>query len=139
MKALFFLLMVYLLLAAGCGKTEKETQKNKQREQEQIESENDTTSLTPAESFAAAMTQEILNDETEVELESILAEKVYPLVSGSKKVTLDKISSSLYLLKYFNENTETNILIQKFYNPSEDSFSFEITETRTNNIKQFVK
>jgi hypothetical protein len=139
MKALFFLLMVYLLLAAGCGKTEKETQKNKQRDQEQIESENDTTSLTPAESFAAAMTQEILNDETEVELESFLAEKVYPLVSGSKKVTLDKISSSLYLLKYFNENTETNILIQKFYNPSEDSFSFEITETRTNNIKQFVK
>jgi len=139
MRAGIFLLPVFLLFSAGCGKNDKESQFNKHAEQEQIESGNDTTSLTPAESFAAALTQEILKDETEVELESFLADNVYQLVSGSKKVTIDKISSSLYLIKYINENTEKNILIQKYYNPAEDSFSFEITETNTNNIKQFVK
>ncbi|MCU0373447.1 MAG: hypothetical protein MUE56_09435 [Ignavibacteria bacterium] len=133
------MLPVFLLITAGCGKNDKESQIKIQQEQELIESGNDTSSLTPAESFAAALTQEILNDETEVELESFLAEKVYPLVSGSKKVTIDKISSSLYLIKYFNENTEKNILIQKYYIPAEDSFSFEITETNTNSIKQFVR
>jgi bisphosphoglycerate-dependent phosphoglycerate mutase len=139
MRAWIFLLPVFLLITAGCGKNDKESQIKIQQEQELIESGNDTSSLTPAESFAAALTQEILNDETEVELESFLAEKVYPLVSGSKKVTIDKISSSLYLIKYFNENTEKNILIQKYYIPAEDSFSFEITETNTNSIKQFVR
>jgi len=139
MKAGIFLFLVFLLFSAGCRKKDKDAQNNKQSGQEQIESGNDTTSLSPAESFAAALTQEILNDETEVELESFLAEKVYPLVSGSKKVTIDKISSSLYLIKYFNENTEKNILIQKYYNPAKDSFSFEISETNTNNLKQFVK
>jgi hypothetical protein len=139
MRAGIFLFLMFLLLASGCGKVDKETQNDKQREKERIESESDTSSLTPAESFAAAMTQEILKDDSEVELESFLAEKVYPIISGSKKVTIDKISSSLYLLKYFNENTEKNMLIQKYYNPAEDSFSFEITETATNNIKQFLK
>jgi|WetSurSiteA1Bulk_404760.scaffolds.fasta_scaffold282443_1 hypothetical protein len=139
MKAGIFLFLVLLLISSGCGKIDKETLNDKQREKEQIDTESDTSSLTPSESFAAAMTQEILNDETEVELESFLAEKVYPLVSGSKKVTIDKISSSLYLIKYFNEKTEKNIIIQKYYIPAEDSFSFEITETNTNNIKQFVK
>lgn len=139
MKAGIFLLLAFLLLSGGCSKKDNNEHFIKQPEQEQIESGNDTTSLTPAESFAAALTQEILKDETEVELESFLADNVYPFVSGSKKVTIDKISSSLYLIKYFKENTEKNILIQKYYNPAEDSFSFEITETNTNNIKQFVK
>jgi hypothetical protein len=139
MRAGIFLFLVFLLIASGCRKVEKETQNDKQREKERIESESDTSSLTPAESFAVAMTQEILNDDTEIELESFLGEKVYPIVSGSKKVTIDKISSSLYLLKYFKENSEKNILIQKYYNPSGDNFAFEIIETNTNNIKQFVK
>jgi hypothetical protein len=139
MRAGIFLLPVFLLFTAGCGKNDNESQFNKQPEQEQIESGNDTTSLTPAESFAAALTQEILKDESEVELESFLSEKIYPIISGSKNVTIDKISSSLYLLKYYKENTEKNMLIQKYYNPAEDSFSFEITETTTNNVKQFVK
>jgi hypothetical protein len=101
--------------------------------------ENDTASLTPAESFAASLCQSILNDDTEVELESFLIEVVYPKLSSSTKVTIDKISSSLYMIKYVDGLSDKYLLIQKYYNPQNDEIMFDMTETSVTTAKQFLK
>lgn len=133
---LSFLLISVIFL--GCGKDKEIKEKNEKAMQQEME-ENDTVSLTPAESFGAVLTQSILNDESEVELELFLSETVYPKVSASSNVTIDKISSSLYILKYFEGTAEKYLLIQKYYNPKEDSITFEMTETTLTTAKQFLK
>lgn len=131
-----FLLISVMFL--GCGKEKEIKEKNEKVIQQDME-ENDTVSLSPSESFGAVLTQSILNDESEVELESFLSETVYPKVSSSSKVTIDKISSSLYILKYFEGTAEKYLLIQKYYNPKDDSISFEMTGTSLTTAKQFLK
>jgi|WetSurMetagenome_2_1015567.scaffolds.fasta_scaffold285853_2 hypothetical protein len=138
-RALFFILIIFSVFLFGCNKT-KDTGKNTaENTEQQTDNDVDTTDMTPAEAFASALVQDILNVENELELEDFLIDNIYPKLSGSQKVTIDRISSSLFLLKYYEGTTEKNILIQKFYNPKEDEIYFESTETSTNNLKQFLK
>ncbi|MFA5011353.1 MAG: hypothetical protein WC644_05305 [Ignavibacteria bacterium] len=130
--------LIFSVIVMGCGKEKEIKEQNEKVLQQEME-ENDTTSLTPAESFGAVLAQSILNDESEVELESFLSESVYPKVSSASKVTIDKISSSLYLIKYYEGTAEKYLLIQKYYNPKEDSITFDITETGLTTSKQFLK
>lgn len=138
-RVLFSILIVFSVLIFGCDK-KKDTVKNTPDNTEQTnQSSEDTTEMTPAEAFASALVQDILNEENEPELEDFLTDNIYPKLSGSQKVTIDRISSSLFLLKYYEGTTEKNILIQKYYNPKEDEIYFESAETSTNNLKQFLK
>jgi len=131
----FLLISVFVF---GCSKEKEIKEKNEKAIQQEMD-ENDTVSLTPAESFGAALAQSILNDETEVELESFLSEVVYPNVSKSSKVTIDKISSSLYLLKFYEGTSEKYMLLQKYYNPQKDSIMFDMTEKSLTTVKQFLR
>lgn len=137
-KFSFLSFLIFSLFLFGCGKEKEIKEKNEKAIQQEL-NDNDTTSLTPAESFGAALSQSILNDESEVELESFLSEAVYPKVSNSSKVTIDKISSSLYLLKYYDGASEKYLLIQKYYNPQKDIIMFDITDTSLTTAKQFLK
>ncbi len=145
MKSVFLSLIIVcfsaFLLVAGCGKEKSINTANEQKQQQQqmgIEDE-DTTALTPAESFATALCQDILNDDSEVDFESYLIDVVYPKVSGSTKVTLDRVSSSIFLLTYFEGNTEKHLLIQKYFNPKKGEIFFESSETSLSPSKQFLK
>ena len=131
MLAAFFLL-------SGCGKEKEIKEKNEKAVQQEMDN-NDTSSLTPSESFGAMLTQNILNDETEVDLEIYLSESVFPKLKDAAKVTIDKVSSSLYLLTYYDASGEKNMLIRKYYNPRSDEITFEISETGPNAAKQFLK
>lgn len=103
------------------------------------DNENDSdTSMTAEEAFSSALVEDIAGDD-DADLRFYLEEQLFPIVSKSKKVTLDRVSSSLYLLSYDDQGIEKNIMIQKFYNPVKDEFVFEKSETQTNAIKQFVK
>ncbi len=144
MKSFFLSLIIVLfsvfVMIIGCGKEKSNTSGNEQKQQQQMGiDDEDTTSLTPAESFASTLCQDILNDDSEVELESYLIDVVYPKVSGSTKVTLDKVSSSIYLLTYNDESTEKHILIQKYFNPQKEEIFFESSETSLSSNKQFLK
>lgn len=144
---LFFLSLIIIsfsvfALITGCGKEKSINTGNEQKQQQQQQmgiDDEDTTSLTPAESFASTLCQDILNDDSEVELESYLIDVIYPKVSGSSKITIDKVSSSIYLLTYFEGNTEKHIMIQKYYNPQKDEILFESSETSLSSNKQFLK
>ncbi len=135
------ILLTFALLLNSCGKDDnvKETsEKEKNQTQEESSYESDST-MTVEEAFSTALVQDIIGNQEDPELQTYLEEQIYPIASKSDKVTIDKISSSLYLLSYNDNGAMKNILIQKFYNPVEDEFIFESRDTDANSLKQFVR
>jgi PBP1b-binding outer membrane lipoprotein LpoB len=135
------ILLTFALLLNSCGKDDnvKETsEKEKNQTQEENSDESDST-MTVEEAFSTALVQDIIGNQEDPELQIYLEEQIYPIASKSDKVTIDKISSSLYLLSYNDNGAMKNILIQKFYNPVEDEFIFESRDTDVNSLKQFVR
>ena len=131
----FFLVVVFV----SCGKDDVVKKIEKKIVTENIEDEDsDTTALPPEEAFSSAMVNNIL-DVYDEELQVFLEDSIFPVVSKSEKITMDKISSSLFLLQYFENGNAKNILIQKFYNSPEDEFFFEKREVQFDALKQFIK
>ncbi|MBK8380696.1 MAG: hypothetical protein IPL16_02150 [Ignavibacteria bacterium] len=119
-------------------KTDQSSSKSDKGTNEISESETDSI-MTPEEIFSSSLVQDIIGDDEDIELQIYLEEQIYPLVSKSNKTTIDKISSSLYLLSYEESGIIKNFILQKFYNPVKDEFVFDKTETQINSFKQFVK
>ncbi|MBK6772624.1 MAG: hypothetical protein IPG78_10995 [Ignavibacteria bacterium] len=119
-------------------KTDQSSSKSDKGTNEITESETDSV-MTPEEIFSSSLVQDIIGDDEDIELQIYLEEQIYPLVSKSNKITIDKISSSLYLLSYEESGVMKNFILQKFYNPVKDEFVFDKTETQLNAFKQFVK
>lgn len=137
-KYLKYVIFGFLLIGfLSCSKEDvKNIEKNIITEND--EDEIDTSYMTPAEIFSDALTTNILNDYDE-ELQAYLEKTIYPLASNSSKATIDRISSSLYLLQYDDGGNTKNILIQKFYNPAKDEYFFEKRDVQTDAVKQFLK
>ena len=119
-------------------KTDQSSSKSDKGTNEITESETDSV-MTPEEIFSSSLVQDIIGDDEDIELQIYLEEQIYPIVSKSNKTTIDKISSSLYLLSYEESGIIKNFILQKFYNPVKDEFVFDKTETQINSFKQFVK
>jgi hypothetical protein len=138
-KLIEYLFFVLLIIAfVSCSKEQVKRTIEKRIDTQVVEDEADTTSLSPEEEFSSALVNNILDTEDE-DLQVYLEDEIYPLVKSSNKVTIDNISSSLYLLQYDDKGSTKNILIQKFYNPEKDDFFFEKREVQNDAIKQFIK
>ncbi len=127
---LSLLLLIVLFSLIGCDKNDKSLL-------DVNTDDNDTTSVSPAESFALNLVDDILNEEDEY-LTEYLENEIYPIISKSEKVTIDKISSTLYILSYQDGDKEKNLLIEKFYNPIKDEISFTRREIDLNSYKIFL-
>lgn len=127
------------LLIISCNKENPSGQKNETSKTEEQGDYDSETSLTPVEAFSSTLVQDMLNEEEDVDLEIYLEEQIYPLVSKSAKVTIDRISSSVYLLSYDDNGVMKNISIQKFYSPGKDEIFFEKSEIQNDSLKQFLK
>lgn len=119
-------------------KTDQSSSKSDKGTNEITESETDSV-MTPEEIFSSSLVQDIIGDDEDIELQIYLEEQIYPIVSKSNKITIDKVSSSLYLLSYEESGVMKSFILQKFYNPVKDEFVFDKTETQINSFKQFVK
>ena len=119
-------------------KTDQSSSKSDKGTNEITESETDSV-MTQEEIFSSSLVQDIIGDDEDIELQIYLEEQIYPIVSKSNKITIDKVSSSLYLLSYEESGIIKNFILQKFYNPVKDEFVFDKTETQINSFKQFVK
>ena len=111
--------VIPFLLLFGCGDKDNRSDKN---------DSSDTATLSSQEVFSLTLTEDILSDDDE-DLKLYLEEEIYPLVSKSDKVTIDRISSSQYLISYGQDSTFRGLLIQKYYNPLTDEIGFTKTET----------
>ena len=134
------LLIIFSLSLFSCNKENniRERTENPKTETQNEEGDSDT-SMSAEESFSSALVEDIMGENGDVDLELYLEEQIYPQISKSGKVTLDRISSSLYLLSYEENGVMKNYLLQKYYNPVKDEMVFEKSETQTNPLKQFVK
>ena len=139
-KSINIILFAFLIIGfMSCSKEQvKRTIEKKVDTEATEDNEADTTAMSPEEAFSSAMVSNILNTEDE-DLQDYLEAEIYPIVKSSSKVTIDNISSSLFLMQYEEKGSIKNILIQKFYNPSKDEFFFEKREVQNDAIKQFVK
>ncbi len=108
-----------LLLFSSCNKNDKDIA-NKD-----LSSDEDTLSLTPSEAFAFSLTQDILLDDRETDLETYLEKVIFPAVKDFNKVTINKISDSEYLVICKNEKNEMRIQITKYYNLQNGEIFFE--------------
>lgn len=134
------IILIISLSLFSCNKENNINQKKESPKTETQNEESDTdTAMTAAESFSSALVEDIMGENEDMELQYYLEEQIYPLISKSEKVTIDRISSSLYLLSYDENGVIKNYLIQKFYNPAKDEIFFEKSETQLNSVKQFVK
>lgn len=130
------ILLIFVLFLFSCNK-QNDQQSEKEIEEDVTEEDSDTT-MTAEEIFSSSLVQDITGSD-DVELQIYLEEQFYPTASKSKKVTLDRLTSSIYLLSYDDNGTMKNFLLQKFYNPVDDEFVFEKTETHTSAAKQFQR
>lgn len=133
-----FVLLAVLFIS--CSKEDKQKTESKQNQNSTQNADVDEadTNMTKEEVFSSTLVQDIAGDENE-DLQIYLEEVIYPMVSKSSKVTLEKISGSLYLLSYDDNGTMKNLLIQEYYSPGKDEMVFDKIETQTNAVKQFVK
>jgi hypothetical protein len=134
----YILLGLISIAFISCSKDEVKKKIEKRVETEITEDDTDTTAMTPQEAFSSALVSNILDIEDE-DLQNYLEDEIFSIVKRSNKVTIDNISSSIFLLQYSDSGNQKNILIQKFYNPSNDEFFFEKREVQNDAIKQFVK
>lgn len=134
------LIILIPVLLISCNKENSDRQRNESSKTETEQDENETDSaMTAEELFSSAMVENIMGENGDADLEVYLEEQIYPQISKSGKVTIDRISSSLYLLSYDDGGIMKNMVIQKFYNPEKDEFVFDKSETQNNAVKQFVK
>lgn len=135
-------ILLLALILTSCSKEDKpKTDSNSNTNTTQNSpNANDLSgeNMTKEEIFSSTLVQDIAGDENE-DLEIYLEEVIYPMVSKSNKVSLEKISGSLYLLTYDDNGTMKNLMIQEYYSPSKDEMVFDKIETQTNAVKQFVK
>jgi len=127
---------VLLLLTLFLISCEQEGTDNKNITDDQ---ESDTIALSPEVIFSSTLVEDILQTGNDEDLKFYLEEEIYPLVSNSNKVTLDRVSASLYLLTYEDNGDDKNFIIQKFYSPVNFEVFFKKRETETNAINQYFK
>ena len=129
-------LILFSLLIFACGKNSDSSKINQQNTS--TTEDSDTTALSPQEALSTTLIEDIMNTEDE-DLASYIEDEIYPIVSKSQRVTMEKLSASLYLLQYESGGTDKYLLIQKFYNPTTDEMTFTKTETSLTPQKQFLK
>lgn len=129
----YFILLLIVLFLNSCGQ-DRTNEDNLSNDQE-----SDTIALSPEEIFSSTLVDDILQAGDDEDLKLYLEEEIFPLVSNSNEVTLDRVSASLYLLTYDDNGTDRNFIIQKFYSPVNFEVFFEKRETETNALNQYFK
>ncbi|HRE40897.1 MAG TPA: hypothetical protein PLG90_06155 [Ignavibacteria bacterium] len=113
---ILFLIFVSIVFISGCGKNDDTKQEN--------QSNQDTVVLEKDEMFGYSLVNELLETEDEL-LENYLITQIYPLASNSKKVTMERLSGTIYYLNIYNEKDTSEIWIRKFYDPQNEEVFFE--------------
>ena len=130
------IMMLFVIASGGCGKGEE---KSTNESTSKTESQDQDSVLSPEEIFSATLVQGIVGEEDDPDLEAFLEEDLYGELKNSKAVTMDRISSSMYVIEFENLGQMKSYLIRKYYNPQKDEYYFEKTAFDLDVKKQFLK
>ncbi|MBK8983995.1 MAG: hypothetical protein IPM38_17170 [Ignavibacteria bacterium] len=134
------MLILFVLFAfSSCNDKSNENSESGNDDTEERDGNSEDTTMTPEEIFSSALVQDILGDEEDADLQFYLEEEIYPLLATAGKVTIDRISSSLYLISFQENGIQKNFLIKKYFDPQNPEIKFERTETQSGPESQFLK
>ena len=140
MKFRIILILFVALALYSCGNNEPSHEEtNGDTETTEEQEDGDTTAISEAELFSMVLVNDVLQGQEENDLQVFLEEDIYPTMEGVSKVTLDRLSASVYILTYEKDGSKSSILIQKFYDPVNEQIVFEKTETGFGLKSQYVK
>ena len=133
----YTILILFALLLFSCS-TKKDDNGTTKQINITTDDVADTVEMTAPEAFASTLVNDILQEDDE-DLQSYLESDIWPLVSKSPRVTMDKVSASIYLLEFEDNGTDKYFMIQKCYSPVKDEIIYVRKETSLTAIKQFTK
>jgi PBP1b-binding outer membrane lipoprotein LpoB len=139
MKFRLILILFTALFFSACGNNEPAHDNDNSETENVDEEDGDTTSLSDAELFSMVLTNDILQGTEETDLQAYLEEEIYPMVEKATKVTLDRLTASVYILTYELNGSKSSLLLQKFYDPVNQQIVFEKTETGYGLKSQYVR
>jgi PBP1b-binding outer membrane lipoprotein LpoB len=134
MKSLVSILAVVLLLC-GCSKEERKSPSTTDKEA----TEETDTPLTPEENLSTSLVQGILGIEDDPDLESFIEDQLYPELKGSKAITMERLSASIFMIEFESNGQMRSYILRKFYDPQKDEYYFEKTVSENEVKKQFLK
>ncbi|MEO6696252.1 MAG: hypothetical protein ABIY50_03080 [Ignavibacteria bacterium] len=134
------IIFIVLLFIFSCNKSSNPPAVNETMNETMNESsaEESDSNLTAEEIFSTSLVQEIAGVD-DIDLQIYIEEQFYNLASKSDKVTLDRISSSIYLLCYVQGGAKKSFILQKYYDPVNDEFIFDKSVTDINASDIFLK
>lgn len=133
---LVMLIVFSIFQLSGCNSKDES---NKVDNTTKGESHEQDTALAPEEILSATLVQGIAGEEDDPDLEAFIEEDMYGELKNSKAVTIDRVSSSMYVVEFENLGQMKSYLIRKFYNPQKDEYFFEKTTFDSDIKKQFLK
>lgn len=135
-KILIMLIVFSLIQFSGCNSKDES---GKVDNTNKGESQDQDTALSPEEILSATLVQGIAGEDDDPDLEAFIEEDLYGELKNSKAVTIDRVSSSMYVIEFENLGQTKSYLIRKFYNPQKDEYFFEKTTFESDIKKQFLK
>ena len=139
MKFRLILVLFTAFLLSACGNNEPSHNDTSNGENVDEQEDGDTTALSDAELFSMVLVNDILQGTEENDLQVYLEEEIYPMVDKASKVTLDRLSASIYILTYELDGGKKSLIIQKFYDPVNEQMVFEKNETAYGLKSQYVR
>lgn len=139
MKFWIILILISAFIISSCGNNEPVHDENSDTENVDEQDDGDTTSLSEAELFSMVLVNDVLQGTEENDLQLYLEEEIYPILGEASKVTLDRLSASVYIVTYEKNGERKSLLIQKFYDPVNEVIVFEKTETSYGLKSQYVR
>ena len=122
-----------VILMSACGKEKNDAGGNEADDTEQTEA-----ALSPEEALSTSLVQGILAAEDE-DLESFIENELYGELKSAGKVTIDRLSSSVFLIEFEKGGIRTTYIIRKYYDPSKEEFFFEKANSDSDILKQVSK
>ncbi len=139
MKFWTIFMLISSFALASCGNNDPVDEDGTNSEIVNEQEDGDTTALSEAELFSLILVNDVLQGTEENDLQLYLEEEIYPIVGKASKVTLDRLSASVYIVTYELNGERKSLLIQKFYDPVNEVIVFEKTETSYGLKSQYVR
>lgn len=136
-RTLCFLLILVSTAAvsSGCGKGEDSSVE--EENQESVE-DRDTT-LTAEEILSTSLVQGLLGEDNEPELEEFIEVDLYGELKSSKSVTMERVSSSAFLIEFEKDGNMKSYLLKKFYDPQKEDYFFIKSEPNKSDVTSMPK
>ncbi len=115
MKLKFLLVLIFAITLAACSDKDKA---------DEDANDGDTSQMVRGVLFSSIMLNDFLQLEDDEDLGMYLETEIYPQLAGSTRVTMDRLTGSVYSLEFDSAGTMRSYIIERFYDPKSEKTFF---------------